>query len=74
MVGFSAGHDTSVVRGTPGDGPFARFYLRGGRLIAVDAINSPKEFMAVRRVIADMPPVDEPERLADTGTAVQELL
>jgi 3-phenylpropionate/trans-cinnamate dioxygenase ferredoxin reductase subunit len=38
--------------------------MRGGRLIAVDAINSPREFMQSKRLIAAQTDVD-PTLLAD---------
>lgn len=51
MAGLSDGHDQTVLRGTKESGSFAVFYLKAGRLIAIDAVNRPKEFMACRRLI-----------------------
>jgi 3-phenylpropionate/trans-cinnamate dioxygenase ferredoxin reductase subunit len=31
---------------------FAAFYLGAGQLLAVDAINSPKEFIAAKKLVA----------------------
>lgn len=50
-VGLSSGHDETVIRGKPEDGRFALFYLTDGVLTAVDAVNSPREFMACRMLI-----------------------
>jgi 3-phenylpropionate/trans-cinnamate dioxygenase ferredoxin reductase subunit len=52
IVGLSAGFDTVVLRGDPATRSFAAFYLRGGQLLAVDAINSPKEFIAGKKLVA----------------------
>jgi 3-phenylpropionate/trans-cinnamate dioxygenase ferredoxin reductase subunit len=41
-----------VLRGDPLTRSFAAFYLRAGQLLAVDAINSPKEFIAAKKLVA----------------------
>lgn len=51
IAGLSAGYDRVVVRGDPGARKFAAFYLREGRLLAVDAIGMPMEFMGCRQLI-----------------------
>jgi 3-phenylpropionate/trans-cinnamate dioxygenase ferredoxin reductase subunit len=53
IAGLSQGHDRIVVRGEPASGHFAIYYLLQGELIAVDAVNSPKDFMSGRRWIAE---------------------
>ena len=53
IAGLSAGYDDVVLRGDPSGGSFACFYLADGVLIAVDAINSPREFMQSKKLIAD---------------------
>ena len=50
-AGVVSGFDLSVVRGDPETHSFAVFYYCAGRLIAVDAINRPAEFVAVRKLI-----------------------
>ena len=52
IVGLSTGYDEVVVRGDPGTRSFAAFYLAGGALIAVDAINKPREFLAGKKLVA----------------------
>lgn len=52
IAGLSQDHDQVVVRGTPGEPPFSVYYLRRGRLTAVDAINSPKDFMTGKKLIS----------------------
>jgi len=53
IVGLSTGYDEVVLRGDPATRSFAAFYLRGGQLLAVDAINSPKEFIAAKKLVAN---------------------
>jgi 3-phenylpropionate/trans-cinnamate dioxygenase ferredoxin reductase subunit len=52
IAGLSEGHDAAVVRGDPALRSFAVFYLRQGALLAVDAVNSPREFTAGKKLIA----------------------
>jgi len=52
IVGLSSGHDEVVLRGDPATRSFAAFYLEGGRLLAVDAVNSPREFAAGKKLVA----------------------
>ena len=52
IVGLSTGHDEVVLRGDPATRSFAAFYLEGGRLLAVDAVNSPREFAAGKKLVA----------------------
>ena len=73
MVGFSAGADDEVVRGDPETGSFARFYLTGGVLTAVDAVNRPKEFMASKLLVAAKKAVDAGQ-LADEAVDIKSLI
>ena len=52
IAGISKDHDQRVIRGLPEEEKFAVFYQKENRLIAVDAINSPKEFMVGKKWIA----------------------
>jgi 3-phenylpropionate/trans-cinnamate dioxygenase ferredoxin reductase subunit len=52
FVGLSAPGQQAVVRGDPESRSFAAFYLEEGRLAAVYAINSPREFMLSKKLIA----------------------
>jgi 3-phenylpropionate/trans-cinnamate dioxygenase ferredoxin reductase subunit len=51
IVGLSAGHDEVVVRGDPATRSFAVFYLKDGHLLAVDAVNSPREFAHAKKLV-----------------------
>jgi 3-phenylpropionate/trans-cinnamate dioxygenase ferredoxin reductase subunit len=72
IVGLSSGADQTVVRGDPDSRTFAAFFLAGGRLTAVYAINSPREFMLSKRLIAAGVRPD-PSVLADTGMPFKEI-
>ena len=50
MVGFSSDGDLQVVRGDKNSSQFAVFYLKNGAVVAVDAINSPREFLVCKRL------------------------
>jgi 3-phenylpropionate/trans-cinnamate dioxygenase ferredoxin reductase subunit len=71
IVGICQGHDTVITRGNPSARSFSTCYLRGGELIAIDSINSPKDQMAARKLIAARarPKLD---RLADPAVALKD--
>ena len=73
IAGLSQHHDQVVLRGDPSTSSFAAFYLRDGNLLAVDAVNSPKEFMLGKRLILQRA-APAPEQLADPATDLGELL
>src|SRR5579885_2682249 len=52
IIGIGEGYDTVVMRGDPASHSFSACYLRGGELIAIDTVNSPKDQMAARKLIA----------------------
>jgi 3-phenylpropionate/trans-cinnamate dioxygenase ferredoxin reductase subunit len=52
VVGLSTGYDDVVVRGDPATRSFAAYYFGAGQLLAVDAVNSPKDFLAGKRLVA----------------------
>jgi len=65
IAGLSQGFDKVVLRGASDSGrSFAAFYFEADRLLAVDAINRPKEFMATRRALTEGKSAD-PAILAD---------
>ena len=72
IAGLSTGHDEIVVRGDPAERKFAAFYLKGGRLIAVDAVNSPPEFLASKRLITAGASLAA-ETLRDTSKSMKEI-
>ena len=72
IAGLSTGYDDVVIRGNPADRSFACLYLKDGILIATDAVNSPREFVQSKALIAARTVVDR-DRLADTEVQLKEL-
>lgn len=72
-VGLCQGYDQIIVRGQPEKRKFAAFYLNNGRLIAVDALNSPAEFMVSKRLVA-MRAEPDPIALADPEISMKTFL
>jgi 3-phenylpropionate/trans-cinnamate dioxygenase ferredoxin reductase subunit len=64
IVGINTGYDELVVRGSPADRSFAAFYLKNRQLLAIDAINSAREFMLGKKLIPAKVHFD-PAELAD---------
>ena len=73
MAGLSEGADRTVLRGAFGDESFIAFHLRDGVLIGVDAVNSVREFIFCRRLVAARAQPD-PDALADAAVPVRSLL
>lgn len=72
IAGLSQGFDQVVIRGNYEAGrSFAAFYFKEKQLIAVDAINSPKEFMLSKRALAEKRTAD-PALLADESVDIKE--
>ena len=53
IAGLNAGYDETVVRGDRDAESFSVLYYRDDRLIAIDAVNAPRDYMAVRRILGD---------------------
>ena len=51
IVGLSGDHDEVLIRGDEAESKFMLFYLKGEELIAVDAVNNPKEFLICRKLV-----------------------
>lgn len=74
IAGLSEGYDNLIVRGDISQGrKIAVFYFKGELLLAVDAVNSPQEFMFGKRVLAQSLQLDR-EKLADTSVPMKDLL
>ncbi len=58
IAGLSDGHDELIVRGDPTQRVFSVCYLKEHALIAIEAVNQPKDYMAARKLIADRTPLD----------------
>jgi 3-phenylpropionate/trans-cinnamate dioxygenase ferredoxin reductase subunit len=73
IAGLNQGYDRVVIRGRPEERRFAAFYLKAGRLIAVDAVNAPAEYMVCLRQLIPARAVIAPERLADPKVSMKEM-
>ena len=74
IAGLSRGYDEIITRGDPDNSrSFAAFYLKAGRVIAVDAVNKPQEFMFSKKLIPAHREVDK-VKLADVDAPIKELL
>jgi 3-phenylpropionate/trans-cinnamate dioxygenase ferredoxin reductase subunit len=72
IAGLPFDVDEVVVRGEPASGRFAVFHMKGDVIQAVEAINSPAEFMGGRLLIGARKPVSR-ERLADPSISMKEV-
>lgn len=71
MVGLSDGYEEMVMRGSFASESFICFYLRGGRVIAADAVNRPVDFMHTKRFIAEGGGALSAQALADESCALK---
>ncbi|MDP9088438.1 MAG: FAD-dependent oxidoreductase [Pseudomonadota bacterium] len=71
IAGLSEGYDQQVLRGDPASRSFSVCYLKGRELIAVEAINHSKDYMAARKLIAERTPMN-PAKLSDPNLPLKE--
>lgn len=69
MVGYSADSNSQVLRGNKEQQQFSIFYLKNNCLVAVDAVNSAREFMAGRKLYGQQ---FDPIKLADSDIEVKD--
>jgi len=70
IAGLPLEADCTLVRGEPATGRFAVFHLAGDRIVCVEAVNAPPEFMAGKQLIQRRAPVD-PAKLADLKVSMK---
>jgi 3-phenylpropionate/trans-cinnamate dioxygenase ferredoxin reductase subunit len=73
IVGLSQDYDRQVLRGDPASRSFSVCYLKGRELLALEAVNHSKDYMAARKLIAERVLLD-PEKLADNQLALKEAI
>ncbi len=61
-----------LVRGSISNAKFALFHMQGDRILAVEAVNAPAEFMAGRLMIGQKRPVDR-RKLTDMSVSMKEV-
>ena len=72
-VGLSAGHDELVVRGQPSARKFSVLYLKAGRVIALDCVNSSADYIQGRALVLARASASA-SRLADPAVPLKSLL
>jgi 3-phenylpropionate/trans-cinnamate dioxygenase ferredoxin reductase subunit len=65
MLGLPTDFDALVRRGDPASGSFTLFYLKAGKIVAVNTVNAGRDMGACKRLIATGKSFD-PAQLADT--------
>jgi 3-phenylpropionate/trans-cinnamate dioxygenase ferredoxin reductase subunit len=73
IAGLFHGYDHIVFRGVMADRAFAAFYYKGERLIAVDAVNKPGEYLGAKLLIQTGRTL-APGVIADTSRPMKELV
>ena len=73
IAGLARPGDGTVLRGDPSSGSFAAFRLRDGRLTAVEAVSSPRDFMTGKKLIASGATPD-PGQLIDESVPLKDLI
>jgi 3-phenylpropionate/trans-cinnamate dioxygenase ferredoxin reductase subunit len=73
IVGLSQDYDRQVLRGDPASRSFSVCYLKGRELLAVEAINHSKDYMAARKLIAERTPLDL-DKLANNELGLKEAI
>ena len=71
-AGLNLGHNAAVLRGDPASRSFSVVYLKDGKIVAIDCVNSVKDYVQARKLIeagASIPP----DMLADAETPLKEM-
>ena len=69
IAGFNRGYSQVVQVPGARAGSVSNWYLRGGRMIAVDAINDPRAFMQAKRWLGNGEDVREEQIIGIAGAA-----
>ena len=73
IVGLSGDHDEVVMRGSKSERSFLLFYLKNKEIIAVNAINSSKEFLISKKLVANKVRISS-DIISDQSSNLNELL
>ncbi|MEJ1961688.1 MAG: FAD-dependent oxidoreductase [Gammaproteobacteria bacterium] len=71
-VGLFSRHDDTVLRGDMASGSFSIVYRRQGRVIALDCVNAPKDFIQGRALVQNNVAARSSD-LADTSVSLRDL-
>ena len=72
-AGLSLGYDQAILRGDVAARSFSVVYLKAGRMIAIDSVNSVKDYVAGRKLI-EAGATPDVAKLADAGVLLKDLL
>ena len=72
MTGAPEGYDTLVWRGDPASGAFMVFYLKDGRIVAINTVNLGREMKPAQRLMQSKKAFD-PAQLADPNVRLLKL-
>ncbi|MBE7162425.1 MAG: ferredoxin, partial [Williamsia herbipolensis] len=73
IAGVSGGHDTVVDRSAPDPRKHSVLYYRGDRLVAADCVNTPLDFIAVKKALAQQISLP-PATVTDPATPLSAVL
>ncbi len=73
-AGLNLGYDATVLRGNPETRKFTVVYMKEGRPIAFDCVNTMKDYVQGRKLLENGAERIEPELLADAETPLKELM
>lgn len=71
-VGLWSGSDSTVVRGDPETRSFSVIYLKEGRIVALDCVNSVRDYVQGRKLV-EADAILDPALLADTSRQLKEI-
>ena len=71
-IGLSSGYDQTIIRGDPSTRSFSVLYLKGGKLIAIDAVNMVKDYVQAKAHILSGAVLDQAQ-LADPARPLKEV-
>jgi 3-phenylpropionate/trans-cinnamate dioxygenase ferredoxin reductase component len=71
-AGLSAAHTEMVIRGSPAGKSFSVVYLRDSRVLALDCINAPRDFMHGRQLIERQTRISK-EMLEDCSQSLKQI-
>jgi 3-phenylpropionate/trans-cinnamate dioxygenase ferredoxin reductase component len=73
IAGLNAGYDRYVMRGEPESEQFSVLYYRDDRLLAVDSVNRPIDYMTVRKALSEGGTIDAGQA-SDVDTPLKNLI
>lgn len=72
-IGLSIGYDQEILRGEPDSGSFTVIYLREGKIIAIDCVNRPSDFIQGKAIIQQSIYIPV-EQLSDHSQALKDMI